>query len=377
MDLERDFVQLSRLALIGNRDDVILLMRRALPLIREARPDLLSGINALLAQTGGAPTKAKPAAEINPLPVDLDSRLELLRREDHPTMVVEPTWPHAILNELNQFVSERNQEERLIANGIMPTRSLLLVGPPGVGKSLATRYLAVSLNRTLLTLDLAAVMSSFLGRTGNNIRAVLDYARRTPSILLLDEFDAIAKRRDDSAEIGELKRLVTVLLQAIDDWPRDGILVAATNHPDLLDPAVWRRFEKVIEFPLPSADDIRSAISVILRDDVQDVPTTTLQDLSVLFEGQSFADVRKAIQSSRRESVVKGIPIDQVLNDLIPGLLNERSHAERLDLAVSLHARGWPERKIYKLTGIARDTFRKKSTKKARRKKAISYGAGA
>jgi len=105
-------------------------------------------------------------------------------------------------------------------------------------------------------------MSSFLGKTGSNIRVVLDFARRQPCVLLLDEFDAITKRRDDSAEIGELKRLVTVLIQAIDEWPADGLLVAATNHPELLDPAIWRRFDRVVEFPLPTSSETLGCIHI-------------------------------------------------------------------------------------------------------------------
>ncbi len=369
MDTEHDFVHLARLALLGRREDIILLLRRALPLVGERRPDLVPEISTLLAQTSGAlPTRSKAAKEINPLPVDLDSRLELLRREDRPVLPVEPTWPAAILSELNQFISERRQEERLIARGITPTRSLLLVGAPGVGKSLAARYLAVQLDRPLLTLDLAAVMSSFLGRTGNNIRAVLDYARRGPSILLLDEFDAIAKRRDDAADVGELKRLVTVLLQAIDDWPRENVLLAATNHPDLLDPAVWRRFDRIIEFPFPAAEDIARAMAVILEDDAHAVQQNTLDTLAILFEGRSFADVRKAILSARRESLVKHRSIEQVLTELIPTLLSSHSHAQRVKFAVSLHKHGLPERQVYELTGIARDTFTGRNVKKTRRR---------
>lgn len=376
MDTDHDFVHLARLALLGRREDIVLLIRRALPGLSERRPDLLPEISTLLAQTSGAPPtrSSKSIKEINPLPVDLDSRLELIRREDHPVLPVEPTWPPSILSELNQFVSERKQEDRLIARGIMPTRSLLLVGPPGVGKSLAARYLAVQLERPLLTLDLAAVMSSFLGRTGNNIRAVLDYARRGSSILLLDEFDSIAKRRDDAADVGELKRLVTVLLQTIDDWPREGILLAATNHPDLLDPAVWRRFERVIEFPFPDADDIARAITVILHDDAHAISQVTLDMLGILFEGKSFADVRKAILSARRESLVKHRPIEQVLTELIPTVLSNYSHARRVQFAVSLHKRGWPERQVNELTGIARDTFTRRNLKRTRRR-SKSHGA--
>lgn len=357
MDIIDEFVHLARLALNGRREDVALLLRRSLPQIREMRPERTAEINALITQTSGNPHRAKPALP-DPLPVDIDSRLELLRREEHPHMPVEPTWPKVVREQLSQFIQERKQEDRLTAVGIMPSRSLLLIGPPGVGKSLSARYLAANLNRPLLTLDLAAVMSSFLGRTGNNIRAVLDYARRSPSILLLDEFDAIAKRRDDSAEVGELKRLVTVLLQAIDDWPRDGILLAATNHPDLLDRAVWRRFERVIEFPLPASDDISVAIKEILQNNTDGISETTIDLLSVLLEGHSFADVRKLILTARRESLVNETPLAQVFDNLVPSLMQEQTHARRIELAVLLHGRGLPERQVSQLTGVARDTFR-------------------
>lgn len=144
---------------------------------------------------------------------------------------------------------------------------MVFTGPPGVGKTLAARWLAVQLHRPLLILDLASVMSSFLGRTGSNLRNVMDYAKSVECVLLLDEFDAIAKRRDDNGEIGELKRLVTVLLQEIDDWPVGGLLVAATNHGSLLDPAAWRRFEVQIDFPLPNREQAILAIHTFLHSD--------------------------------------------------------------------------------------------------------------
>jgi ATP-dependent 26S proteasome regulatory subunit len=249
-DIETDFVHLARFTLSGKRHDALLLIRRALPSLAKKRPDLAVELGALIAGTDVL--RRAHNAPVEPIPVDLDSHLELLRREDSPVLPVEPIWSESIQKELTQICLERAQLERLNAAGVMPTRSLLFVCPPGVGKSLAARFLASELKRPLLTLDLAAVMSSFLGRTGNNIRAVLNFARQGPSVLLLDEFDAIAKRRDDSAEIGELKRLVTVLLQSIDDWPPHGILIAATNHPDLLDPAVWRRFERILRFEVPT-----------------------------------------------------------------------------------------------------------------------------
>ena len=136
----------------------------------------------------------------------------MVRLEHVTELLVEPIFSTAAKTALTQLVQERTKPDRLTTRGLAPTRSALFVGPPGVGKTLAARWLAKEINKPLLILDLSAVMSSFLGKTGNNLRQVLDYAKSEDCILFLDEIDAAAKRRDDNTEIGELKRLVTVLL---------------------------------------------------------------------------------------------------------------------------------------------------------------------
>ena len=167
---------------------------------------------------------------MNAIPVDIDTRLQLARPEYPVELDIEPVWTDSIRQKLEQIIFERHQEKDLYAAGLHPTRTALFTGPPGVGKTLAARWIAKKLDRPLIVLELSAVMSSFLGRTGSNIRNIFDYAKGVNCVLLLDELDAVAKRRDDAVEIGELKRLVTVLLQGIDDWPPTGILLAATNH---------------------------------------------------------------------------------------------------------------------------------------------------
>ena len=180
-----------------------------------------------------------------------------MRIEESPVLPNEPVYEDVVLETISRLINERQSIKSLLEAGLESTTTTLFTVPPGVSKTLADRWIARELGRPLLILDLSAVMSSYLGRTGSNLRHVLDYAKSLDCVLLLDELDAIAKRRDDSSEIGKLKRLVTVLLQQLDDWPSAGLLIAATIHADLLDHAVWCRFEELVKFGVPQQDTVK------------------------------------------------------------------------------------------------------------------------
>jgi SpoVK/Ycf46/Vps4 family AAA+-type ATPase len=359
-DLSNDFIQLARTALTGRQQDIQLLIHRASKKFKELNPELTESLVALLHE---APTRNSPLrkqAEA-PLPVDIDSRLQLLRLEtsipEH-----EPILSDRIQKDLYQILSERRNTKALLKHGLQPTRSVLFNGPPGVGKTMAAKWIATKLGKPLLVLDLAAVMSSFLGRTGNNIRFVLDYAKKTDCVLLLDELDAIAKRRDDTTEIGELKRLVTVLLQEIDDWPATGLLLAATNHPDLLDPAVWRRFEMVINFSNPTREQIANQAAILLMGSIDSVDEWSTV-LSYAFLGASFSEIERRINKARKSAAVNEIPLTDSLEELIKSG-TDFSREQRTELATALYSSGIvSQRRAQELTGVARETIRKNEKK--------------
>lgn len=323
----------------GNAASFVLLARRMVSKLKKTDTEAAEKLAESLSQL--SPTRNAIS------PVDVDSRQGLLREEAQVVLDYEPIWPPTIAADLLTVLQERRLAPKLRLEGLEPAKALLFKGPPGVGKTMACRWLARELQLPLLTLDLATVMSSLLGKTGSNIRAVVDYARSFPCILLLDEFDSIAKRRDDERDVGELKRLVTVLLQSIDEWPSTSLLVAATNHPELLDPAVWRRFDLQLDFKNPSADEIRQFL------EIEGLSQHSSEQLSNAFLGNSYADLRRILLSARKKSVITESSFEGILeNEALQG----DSDSLR-DLRVKkLASEGFSQRKIAQQLGISHPT---------------------
>lgn len=354
--LSESLVQLARLGLSGRAQDVQAYLRQVIRRLRKQDPELADELSHLLAigPSGLAPLRDVGGAMV---PVDADTRLSLAKSE-YPVVLSEPPVLSAHLKErLEQVVGERRHLVALERQGLGPTRSLLFVGPPGVGKTMSARWVASLLDRPLITLDLASVMSSYLGKTGSNIRSVLDYAKSVESVLLLDEFDSIAKRRDDEGDVGELKRLVTVLLQEVDDWPASSLLIAATNHGELLDPAAWRRFDDVLEFDPPSADERAELLRSLFSYD-EEVLAEWIPLLVDLWEGQSFSDLTRLVQWVRRRATINNGHLIDVLLDRVGHDLRAGSPQDRKRAAHLLARFGYSDRKISDLVGISRDTIR-------------------
>jgi SpoVK/Ycf46/Vps4 family AAA+-type ATPase len=366
-EFESDFVQVIRLALSAQTEDVRLFVARLVRKYRNTHPDLAEQLDLYL--RAKAPRSSSPLRKATPatppsqgVPIDDESRLSLLKIFNDPPGIEQPLLSNEIEESLAQLVQERRQVDRLASSGLEPTRSVIFVGKPGVGKTLTARWLASQLRVPLYVLDLAAVMSSLLGRSGSNLRSALDFAKRSPCVLLLDEIDAIAKRRSDDSDVGELKRLVTVILQEVDEWPATGLLIAATNHPDLIDPALWRRFELLVEFKLPERPAIKAAIRRFLGPDYA-LFGRWLDVLTFAFSGESFSDIERKLQRFRRSVALGSASDTDLVEEFIKSRVLTLDRKSKIELAVLLAKQTrLSQHMVSEVTGVSRDTIRKYTT---------------
>ena len=242
------------------------------------------------------------------LPVDEESRFPLIERVNLKTL----SEPPVVLGQdqwdiVNEFLSIAKSYALADVNDLTASLSFLMYGPPGTGKSRLARYIAQELGLELYVARLDGLISSFLGSTSKNIRALFDFAARTPCVLFLDEFDAIAKLRGDSQELGELKRVVNSFIQNLDTLGNQSIVIAATNHQELLDSAIWRRFSYRLALDFPVAD-LRRKMWVEFSEEFQ-LTAREIELLVDLSEGFSGSDIRDVcIRLHRRRITRKEFP---------------------------------------------------------------------
>ncbi len=224
-------------------------------------------------------------------PVDVDSRIplgEIMYFEDTSVFLKLSSNQMSIIEEYIYLI---NNLELFVSRGVKTHRSMLLYGKPGTGKTQAARYISSKVKLPLVVVRLDGLISSYLGNTSKNIRAIFEFVERTPCILFLDEIDAIAKMRDDSNELGELKRVVNTLLQNIDSIESKVPVIAATNHEHLLDPAVWRRFDYKVKVELPNQEVRKQLTTEFLKDVITQGDGETIDIISYLTEGMSGSDI--------------------------------------------------------------------------------------
>lgn len=288
------------------------------------------------------------------MPVDQESRLDIAEIDYTPN-VDSIILSKSVQDTLDDFRDTIQHKNQMMSIGLDFRTTLLLYGPPGCGKTSAARYLASELKLPLITARFDTLISSLLGNTAKNIHRIFEFAKKQPCILFLDEFDAIAKARDDAHEMGELKRVVNSLLQNIDDFSQEGILIAATNHAKMLDTAVWRRFQTIIEMPEPGVDEIRRFIDQFPKvADESSITDAQWKSIANSMMGFSYSDIKDIVQNMLKKAVLqdkKEIEMADYIMEVF--LFKNHGNYSQEEFAQYLNENGVTQKQIKNYLGVS------------------------
>jgi len=265
---------------------------------------LATELRAALDKAKGTIREGPPRPGLMPLPKDRRNGEQLITYHESTVSQDQIVLTESCSKKVARILDEQRNRHLLAQHGYAPKRKILFWGPAGCGKTFTADYIAHELGMSVGVIRLNAIISSFLGDTAAHIQRVFDLAESRPIVLLLDEIDAIAKNRDDRNDVGELKRVVNSLLQAMDAFTsKESIIIAASNHQYLLDPAIWRRFDEIVHFPPPGEAERRQYVKLLLNGVAL---TGSLQDVARALSSLSFADIQKVIVNALKTMILRG-----------------------------------------------------------------------
>jgi len=265
---------------------------------------LASELRRALDRARGTVRERRSTAELLPMPKDRRNGEQLITYREPTVSQDQIVLGKSCARKIARILEEHRNQFLLAQHGYPPKRKLLFWGPPGCGKTFTTNFIAHELGMPIGTIRLNAVISSFLGDTAAHIQRVFDLADSRPMVLLLDEIDAIAKNRDDRNDVGELKRVVNSVLQAMDAFASEkSIIIAASNHQYLLDPAIWRRFDEIVHFP-PPTEPARQQYLKLLLNGVSF--TGSFRNAARMLSSLSFADIQKVVVDAIKGMILRG-----------------------------------------------------------------------
>lgn len=223
-------------------------------------------------------------------------------------------------SQLARVVREQRHLAKLSAHGLTPRRKLLLVGPPGTGKTLTASALAGELGLPLFLIRFDALITKFMGESAARLRQVFDAMAMTRGVYFFDEFDAIGSHRGQANEVGEARRILNSFLQMLEQDQSQSLVLAATNHPDILDPALLRRFDDVVHYHLPTPEQIAAVLRQRLSKHLP--KRASLKGLVKKADGLSFAEIAKATDDALKSALMTDNA--SVSTKLVEQMLGER-----------------------------------------------------
>lgn len=260
---------------------------------------------ARVRREAGAPWAQEKPAPLEGLPVSRRYRDQLATLVPREELEHDMVLPSDVEARFKRIECEYTARERLGVFGLRPRKTVLLYGPPGCGKSLGAKRLAWNTGLPLMKVRFDALLSSYFGESAANLRSVFDAAKERPCVLLLDECDFIARSRTASRDVGEAGRIVNSLLQLMEDYDAPGLLVATTNIESSLDEALFRRFDEVLQVPLPGPGEIQHLLSMTLSA-VHVDPALDLSALAAAQVGASAAMVVKTARDAAKAAILSG-----------------------------------------------------------------------
>lgn len=288
-------------------------------------------------------------------PLDLDSRLQIVEVIPPAGTINNIVLDPLAQSQIEEFVNIVLNSSKLEVQGLDIPKTLILYGQPGCGKTSIAHYISYLTGLPLVLARLDSLVSSLLGSTAKNIRKIFDYVRDFPSILFLDEFDAIAKARDDQKEIGELKRVINSLLQNMDSMPKYCVLIAATNHPELLDKAVWRRFLQKVEIGMPKDNALADLIRLFCGEGQEKIANLILntKGLMTIFEGMSPSDMKNLFDRAKVKGILAGQEDLSISHLLFSAYELQNGEKSEDGYIIYLKSKGLTQRTINELTGVS------------------------
>lgn len=205
--------------------------------------------------------RKKKGPRLIAFPTDLKG---LVLTEQPSTPLTAMVMPEDIQNRLKKIIHEYRQQNKLKSHGLKHRRKILLIGPPGTGKTMTARVLAKELHLDLNTVQVDRLATKFMGETSAKLRQIFDLIQQEHAVYLFDEFDAIGGDRSNENDVGEMRRVLNSFLQFIEQDISDSLIIAATNNPKLLDKALFRRFDDVIYYKIPDEKQRKNLISNVL-----------------------------------------------------------------------------------------------------------------
>jgi len=256
-----------------------------------------------LYNTVGKPISEKRYKNNLPIPRDTEKGFPLLEIQHFEKSFDSLIIPADTKNQLEQIIREFKDSDILATYNLNNKKKILLCGKPGTGKTFSAQIISSVLNIPLVYIRFDAIISSYLGETAGNLRKVFDYIENGTWIVLFDEFDIIGKNRDDNHEHGEIKRVVNNFLQMLDNTKGNSIILAATNHQNILDPAIWRRFDDVIYYDLPNKKNRHQLFDNYIKP-IKREKKIDLLKISGKTSGLSPADIKMITEEAMKTAII-------------------------------------------------------------------------